>query len=279
MQTRNIMSRILIDKIESLPPLPNSIIELEDFKKAQNASPEKLIEIIEQDPLMVTTILRIANSTMFGFRSKVETLSRAINLLGMNFTISIAIGSIVQNTIKSNLCSYAVSNDDFINSCALGTKIVNTWISSIDYDLKEELLLPAFLQETGKFVISDMIQSRKLTEDFLKELDETNDITHCEKKFTGYNCARITANIFKHWSLSYNLIFAIGFVEDAESCPEEYRKKAQILEIVKLLADMRNPLSDDNIHKAIAKADEYKFDVDHLINSVDAIKEEIEQNS
>lgn len=279
MNNREIMSRILIEKIESLPPLPNSIIELEDFKKAGTSNPDELVAIIEKDPLMITTILRIANSTMFGFRSKVETLSRAINLLGVNFTISIAIGSIVQNTIKGNLLAYAVSNEDFINSCTLATKIINTWISSIDYDLKEDLLLPAFLQETGKFIISDMIQSRKLTEDFLKKLDETSNITECEREFTGYSCARVTANVFKHWSLSYNLIFAIGFVEEEDTCPPEYKQKAQILEIVKALADIRNPLSDDNIHKAIGLASKYDFDVDHLLNCIDAIKEEIAQNS
>jgi HD-like signal output (HDOD) protein len=38
----------------------------------------KLISIIEEDPLMIVTILKIANSSMFGFKSKIETLSRAI---------------------------------------------------------------------------------------------------------------------------------------------------------------------------------------------------------
>ena len=84
------MKKNLIQKIDCLPPLPSSIIQLNDFKKIKNSSPEKLIKIIEQDPLMVATILKISNSSMFGFRSKVDTLSRAINLLGVNFTISVA---------------------------------------------------------------------------------------------------------------------------------------------------------------------------------------------
>ena len=269
------MKKNLIQKIDCLPPLPSSIIQLNDFKKIKNSSPEKLIKIIEQDPLMVATILKISNSSMFGFRSKVDTLSRAINLLGVNFTISVAMGTVIQETLKSNLCAYAVSTEDFIYSSALATKIVNTWISSIDYDLKDELLLPAFLQETGKFVISEIIQENKQTEEFLQLLNEKKDITFCEVEFTGYSCARITANIFKSWSLGHNLVFSIGFVGDLDNCPKEFVQKVQILEIIKILTNVREPLSDIAVENAIEKVVEYEFDLEHFINAIDAIKEEI----
>ena len=273
------MKKILIEKIDSLPPLPSSIIELDDFKKIKNSTPEKLIKIIEQDPLLVTTILKVANSAMFGFRSKVDTLSRAIHLLGMNFTISVAMGTLIQDTLKSNLSAYAVTPEDFMFTSALATKIVNTWISSIDFDLKDELLLPAFLQEIGKFIISEIIQENNQTEEFLNELNKNKDITLCEEEFVGYSCARITANIFKNWSLGHNLIFSIGFVGDVENCPKDFIKKVQILEIIKILTNIRDPLNDEAVEKAIAKVVEYKLDLDHFINSVDAIKEELHKNS
>ena len=88
------MKKDLIEEINSLPPLPTSVIELEKYKSIDNSDLLKLISIIEEDPLMVVTILKVANSSMFGFRFKVETLSKAINLLGINFTISIAIGAL-----------------------------------------------------------------------------------------------------------------------------------------------------------------------------------------
>jgi HD-like signal output (HDOD) protein len=273
------MKKNLIKKIDSLPTLPGSIIELDDFKRIKNSTPEKLIKIIEKDPLMVTTILRVANSSMFGFRSKVDTLSRAIHLLGMNFTISVAMGTVIQDTLKSNLCAYAVTTDEFMFTSALATKIVNTWISSIDFDLKDELLLPAFLQETGKFVISEVIQENKQTEEFLDALNQNKDITVCEEEFVGYSCARITANIFKNWSLGHNLIFSIGFVGDLENCPKEFIQKVQILEIIKILTNIRAPLSDEAVEKAITKVIEYKLDLEHFVNSIDAIKEELDKNS
>ena len=179
------MKKKLIKEINSLPPLPSSVYELENFRKLDSTDTEKLMNIINKDPLVIANILKVANSSMFSFKTKVETLSRAINLLGIKFTISIAIGSAIQELVKSNLLAYAVSNEDFIRSSSLASNIVNTWVSKIDFDLKNELLLPAFLQEVGKFVISQVIQEEKLTEEFLKELEETKDISFCEEKFIG----------------------------------------------------------------------------------------------
>lgn len=273
------MKKDLIEEINSLPALPSSVIELEKYKSVGNTDIEKLTAIIEKDPLMIVTILKIANSNMFGFKNRVETLNRAINLLGINFTISIAIGSAIQNTINSNLLAYAVKNEDFLFCSALASNIVNTWVSNINFDLKNELLLPAFLQEVGKFIISEVIQKNRKSEEFLMELEETKDTTFCEKKFTGYSCARITANVFKQWDISPNIVIPIAFTENIDSCPNEFKTKAQILDIVKILCDIRYPLSNENIEKALEKVNLYGFDIEHFLNSIDVIKEVINQNS
>lgn len=273
------MRKKLREKIESLPPLPNSIIELEEFKKTKKSTPEELISIIEKDPLLVANILRVANSSMFGFRSTVDTLSRAINLMGINFTVSLAIGSIVQNTVKCNLLPYEISTDKFIEICALSTNIVNTWVSKFDNSLKDELIMPAFLQETGKFIISSVLEQENKIEDFSKALRRSSCISKCEEEFVGFSTPRITANLFKHWSLSHNLIFPIGFVEDLKSCPDNFVRKSQILHIVKVLADIRNPLNDASIKRALNLAEVYKFDKKLLSETINTIKDEIQENS
>ncbi len=268
------MKKLIIEKINSLPPLPKSILELEKFKRLQNKDPRQLRSIIEQDPLMVTTILRVANSAMFSFRDKVETPSRAIALLGTNFCISIALGSAIQDLIKSNLEAYDVSTDDFLYISNLSSMLINTWISSVDSNLKDELMLAAFLQEIGKFIISDLIVENNLIRQFQNRLTE-DDIENVEKEFIGFFCSKITANIFKHWNLSSNLILTIGFVNDLAACPKEFRKKAQILKIVKILCNIKEPLSNNTIKKAITKAIEYSFDIEPLVNAIDSLKVKI----
>jgi len=272
------MKNTLIQKIDALPPLPKSVIELEEFRKSLDKEPLDLLKIIEQDPLIITTLLKVANSAMFGFRHAVESPSRAINLLGVNFTISIALGSIVQDLIKSNLDAYQVSTDDFMFTSNLASNLVNSWVASISFDLKEELLLPAFLQETGKFILSELIHESGKVAEFQDAIANSGkELSEIENEIVGFSCSKVTANIFKHWKLSHNLIFAIGFVGDVENCPEEFKQKAQILEVIKILSDITAPLSEQNISKALKKADEYGLDSALLNKSIEKIQEKISE--
>ena len=269
----------LIKELKNIPDLPTNVIELDRFRKEDSIDTDKLMEILQKDPLIVANILRISNSSMFGFRTKVETLSRAINLLGTKFVLSVAIGSSVTKSLNSNLLPYAVSIDDFLFASSLASNIVDVWIGKIDTGLRNSLMLPAFLQEVGKFIISKVVQDGRKTEEFMISMEETKDITKTEELFTGFSCARITANIFKRWDLSHNIIFPIAFSNDLTNCPESVKIKAQILQIIKILCDIRSPLSDENIEKALKKVVLYNFDIDKFLDSIESIKVTISKKS
>lgn len=273
------MKKSFKENIKLLPALPSTIIELNNLKKQKNVTNTKIASILKKNPMIVSDIMNILNSNMFEYNGSLDNFNEAIILFDSTFIINIAIGSLILNCVKTNLFSYAVTNDDFLYSAALAANIVNNWVSKIDPQIKDELLLPAFLQELGKYLISEVIQNEKKTEIFLKELEDTKNTSQCEKHFIGYSCARITANIFKHWNFNHNVIFPIAFTDEIDKSPSSFKQKVQIMEIIKILSDIRYPLSDENIDKAIVKVKEYNFDIEDFLNSINPIKEMIIQNS
>ena len=273
------MKKSFKENIKLLSPLPSTIIELNNLKKQKDVPKSKLTSVIKNSPSVMTDVLKIVNSNMFDFKDSIDNIAEAVSIFDTSFIINISIGSVILNTIKTNLFSYAVTNDDFLYSCALASNIVNDWVVKIDNQLKDELLLPAFVQEIGKYLISDVIQSEKKTEIFLRELEETKNPSYCEERFAGFTSARVTANIFKHWNFNHNIIFPIAFTENIKSAPYSFKQKVKIMEIVKILADVRYPLTDENIEKALIKVREYNFDIEDFLNSINTIKEMIKQNS
>lgn len=265
----------ILEKIESLPPLPKTIIEIEEFRKKHNKEAIDLLEIIEKDALIISTLLKISNSAMFGFRSKVETPSRAINLLGINFTISIAIGGTVQNLLMSNLEPYGINSDDFMRASNISSTLANLWLSKIDIDLKEEIILPALLQETGKFILSDLILSEKKSEDFKNKIASGSSIEDVEKELLGATTNQITAQIFRHWKLSDNLINMIEHVDDLSNANANFKKKSQILDVIKTACNVKDPLSEVNVAKAIKKATAYGFDVKIFIKAIETLQDRL----
>ena len=265
----------ILEKIESLPPLPKTIIEIEEFRKKINKEAIDLLEIIEKDALIISTLLKISNSAMFGFRSKVETPSRAINLLGINFTISIAIGGTVQNLLMTNLEPYGINSDDFMKASNISSTLANLWLSKIDIDLKEEIILPALLQETGKFILSDLIISEKKSEEFKNKIASGSTIEDAEKELLGVTTNQITAQIFRHWKLSDNLINMIEHVDDISNANPNFKQKSQILDVIKTACNIKDPLSEVNVAKAIKKATAYGFDVKIFIKAIETLQDRL----
>ncbi|MBE0496624.1 MAG: HDOD domain-containing protein, partial [Campylobacterales bacterium] len=84
------MNHNVLTQIDSLPPLPQTVLDIDGFKRKEDKSPPELAKIVGKDPLVFSTILKVANSAMFGFKKRIETPQMAVSLLGVNFTISLA---------------------------------------------------------------------------------------------------------------------------------------------------------------------------------------------
>lgn len=268
-------SESILEKIESLPPLPKTIVEIEEFRQKPDKEASELQKIIEKDALIISTLLKISNSAMFGFRSKVETPSRAINLLGINFTVSIAIGGTVQNMLQTNLEPYGINSDDFMRASNIASTLANLWLSKVDFDLKEELVLPALLQEAGKFVLADIVFAEDKVEEFKNKLKETNDIAITEKTVLNYTTSEVTAKIFRHWKLSENLIGMIEYVDEISKASSEYKVKSQYLDVIKTACSINDPLGQISIDKAIEKAKKYGFDIKILESAIEKLQDRL----
>jgi len=270
----------VLRRVESLAPLPRTIIEIEQYRKKEEKEIQELYEIIKKDALLVTNLLKIANSAMFGFRSKVETPLRAITLLGINFTISVAISTSSQKLLISSLSPYGLSNDDFMKASNIALALTNLWLNKVDPELKDKLLLPALLQDIGKYIISDVLILNNKESDFYKKvLENLKSLQEIEKDFFEFSSSYVTAHIFKHWNLNQELINTIEFVDDVEKSPIEYKQKAMILDVIKTASNIKEPLSEKSINMAIKKAKEYKLNDKALIEAINTLKTRLENEN
>ncbi|MDX3959244.1 HDOD domain-containing protein [Aliarcobacter skirrowii] len=270
----------VLRRVESLAPLPRTIIEIEQYRKKEEKEIQELYEIIKKDALLVTNLLKIANSAMFGFRSKVETPLRAITLLGINFTISVAISTSSQKLLISSLSPYGLSNDDFMKASNIALALTNLWLNKVNPELKDKLLLPALLQDIGKYIISDVLILNNKESDFYKKvLENLKSLQEIEKDFFEFSSSYVTAHIFKHWNLSQELINTIEFVDDVEKSPIEYKQKAMILDVIKTASNIKEPLSEKSINMAIKKAKEYKLNDKALIEAINTLKTRLENEN
>lgn len=270
------MNDILLKKIDSLPPLPKTIIDLEEFKKSSNKDLDVLLKILEQDPLIIATLLKVSNSAMFGFNNKVENPSRAIHLLGVNFTLSIAFGSAIKNAFDTDLKAYNMTADGFMRLSNMASNLLKEWIGRVDNTLKEELLLPSFLCETGRFVLAGVATEKGVADEFHNKIvQRPSEINEIEKEYFGACSTQVTSSIFKHWNLSDTLVETIAYVHDIDTCPEKYKKEAQVLSVITTICNVTNPLGDAFVQEGIEKAKAYGLDTQYLEKAIEKMQDRL----
>jgi len=82
-----------LHSIPDIPTLPTIFTEVNKLLQDYDAPIKRLGAIIEKDQAMVTKILKLVNSTFYGFSSQITNINHAVIILGFN-TIRNAIVSV-----------------------------------------------------------------------------------------------------------------------------------------------------------------------------------------
>lgn len=72
----------LVESTVDLVTLPAVYLRARERIDDPDSSLGEVAEVIGQDPAMTARLLRIANSAFFGFAARIETVGRAVNILG-----------------------------------------------------------------------------------------------------------------------------------------------------------------------------------------------------
>jgi HD-like signal output (HDOD) protein len=93
--------RYQISQIKELPPLPQSLLRLIEIVHNEVESASELESLILYDQALTAKVLRIANSTYYGCRGSIKTVSKAIVMVGLNQAKSICLCALFMNLFSN----------------------------------------------------------------------------------------------------------------------------------------------------------------------------------
>jgi HD-like signal output (HDOD) protein len=64
------------------PPLPRAFITLQEVLGNPHSSLHDIAAVVSHDPGLSALLLKLANSAYYGFSGRVDTIERAVGLLG-----------------------------------------------------------------------------------------------------------------------------------------------------------------------------------------------------
>ncbi len=199
-----------LERIGDLPSLPSVVFEAIHLLNQPDITIERLISSIQLDQAIVSKILRLVNSSFYGFQGKIGNLSQALVLLGFN-TVRNAVLSISILDIFSGIGKDNDFDPRLFWLHAIGTGVISQVIShQLKYPRLESIFIAGLLHDIGKLAII-----RLFPEDFFQILKEVKEkdisIIEGERNVLGINHAEIGHKLAGKWRLPKEIQEAIGF--------------------------------------------------------------------
>jgi len=95
--------QIVINKMTSLPGLPEVYLKLVEILESEDASIKAIAKLIEQDIAISTKIIQIVNSAFFSLPSTITSVEHAVNMLGIETISSLVLTTEIFSTIDKSI--------------------------------------------------------------------------------------------------------------------------------------------------------------------------------
>lgn len=195
----------LMKEIHNLKPIPAVVNQLLAVVDIPDSSMEDIARVIQYDPIITASILKTCNSAFFGLKTPAESIKDAVNMLGTDQVIELALiksgGQVLSGSQQGygleagEMWKYSVSSAVVAKQVAIKLGLVN----------KNTLFTSALLKDIGKIILEKHVANGSEKIIHLVK-DKKYSFQEAEKEVLGIDHAELGAMIAKMWKFSPKMI-------------------------------------------------------------------------
>lgn len=195
--------------IDTFPVLPSNVAALMRVTNDPESSIQDLIEVILPDQSLCISVLKIANSALFGFPKKVESINRAVTILGFNEVERIALTKALMNSFNKLSRKHKSDMDKFWEHsfiCGLLAKVI-----AKDLDMPGDIaFIGGIIHDIGKLVMLETFEEDYTTDYWMRQLS-TLESRQKELHMFAFTHDQVGGDLLEKWLFPESLISAVGF--------------------------------------------------------------------
>jgi putative nucleotidyltransferase with HDIG domain len=234
----------VVSKIDSLPSVPSLYLELVEELKSEDASIDKIGEIISKDMGMTAKILKLVNSSFFGLRQHISNPAKAVSLLGIDMIKAIVLSAgMLEKFRKLKFPGFSIEQmwEHAMVSAAFAKVIAQ------DAEMKRKevdtVFMAALLHDIGKLLIAAHMPDR-FAEILAQVRQQNRTMGEAETDIIGTSHAAIGAYLLGLWGLPDPIIDAAAFHHEPGGKPISGLNTTIITHVASALANAGADIDD-----------------------------------
>ena len=199
----------LVNNVLKMAVLPAVALKFSDAIKNPLTSNQELENIISEDTALASKILMIANSALFNFPSKIETISKAITIIGFKQLNEIILSCSIVSMFK-HIPQEVINMDQFWrHNIAVATTARILAARRREQNI-EKFFTAGLLHDIGKLILFS--EKPGLMLEVIQECEESQRLMHTvEQDLLGIDHAKIGAMLLKKWKLPESIVSSVYF--------------------------------------------------------------------
>lgn len=201
----------VLAKVKDLPTLPDVVFKVNEVVNDPSTSASDLEEVISRDQAIAAKVLRLVNSAFYGLPGRVDTLSRAIPLLGFSTVRNLVMSvSIFDMAAISEFDMKAFWRHSFATSIAARAIAIADGLPDA-----ESQSLAGLLHDMGKVVLFQyFVKEYHAVLDYMEKRGAT--FIQAERSLYNMDHTEVGAALAVRWGFPPNLEAAIAYHHNPE---------------------------------------------------------------
>jgi HD-like signal output (HDOD) protein len=198
----DLRNNIAYQKIK-LPGIPSTVFELNEVIANTSASADDIARVVSKSPSLTAILLQIVNSSVYAFPTKIDTISRAVTLIGTQEISGLALG-ISAISIFKDIPEDIIDMHLFLKhslACAIISRVLCAYKNITQ---TEQLFVSGLLHDIGRLILYKYYpeQAKKI----LIRSESSRELLHQEEK-KGIGCKHtdIGRDLLKKWRIPFSI--------------------------------------------------------------------------
>jgi HD-like signal output (HDOD) protein len=227
----------LLHDVRGLISLPEVCLRVNAMVNDNTSSANDIGEVVARDPSLTARLLRIANSPFYGFSRRIDTVGRAISVIGTKQLRDLVLATSAVRTFNK-IPNTLVSMEDFWSHSVLCGIAARALAARLSLSHSDSLFVAGLLHDIGQLVIFSKLPE-KAREALALAADDPviNDLHAAEQKILGFDHGQVGGLLLQHWRVPTVLQECAGFHHIPDKA-REYPLEVAIVHLANTVAAM-----------------------------------------